>query len=107
MEDFRPLIQIAEWISVLILTLGLFSYVSKKTQNLGRLLLFVILPVWLIIAISRGFENLYYDNSLEIYYVGGIALLMAETFAILVLFGGIPFFIKYRKLKRNNSSKVD
>jgi hypothetical protein len=91
----------AEWAIIIVLTIGLFAYFSKKYSNFWKLFSFVLIPVWLIIAIVKGIEYIIYDNtSYLLLSIKGFFVLLSETLPMLLLFGGITFGIKYWKLRK-------
>lgn len=100
MDDLRLLIAFGMYLLIVLLTIGLFSFFSKKYKKLGHLLFLVLIPVWLLIATIKGVELLYFDNSSDLFFLGGFGLLLAETLPILLIFGVITFVVKYMKLKK-------
>lgn len=89
-----------EWFFILGLTILLFYIVSKKTKSLWKLLLFVILPIWIIVSAIIGIGNFINQRSEAIFHFFGFILLMAETTAPMLMFGIVPFTIMYRRLKK-------
>lgn len=104
MENFRLGITYAEWVVVILLTLAFFSYFSRKNKTIWKLLPLVLLPVWFIIALITGIENMYFANSSELFSIGGFCYLLAEALPVLLLFGGITFGLKYNKFRKINKS---
>jgi uncharacterized membrane protein YczE len=104
MEDLRLTIGYLIWALVIGLTLGFFSFFSKKNNKLGSLIFLVLLPVWIIAAIALGIEHMYIDDSMELFSIRGFVMLLAESLPLLILFGGITFTIKYLKFKKNKNS---
>ncbi|MCK4665093.1 MAG: hypothetical protein KAT68_19650 [Bacteroidales bacterium] len=100
MEDIRLLIGYIEWAIIIVLTLGFFSYFSRKYTKVGSLIPLVLVSTWIIIAIIKGLEYLYFDSSSELLSFRGFAMLLAETLPILVLIGGITFAIKYIRFRK-------
>lgn len=105
MEDTRLMIGYAIWVIIVGLVLGFFSYFSKKHKNLGSLLFFVFIPTWTIIAIIKGIELQYFENSNELLSLRGFIMLLVETLPMLILIGGITFTIKYLKFKKTTLRK--
>jgi hypothetical protein len=103
MDDTRLMIGYAIWVIIIGLTLGFFSYFSKKHSKLGSLLFWVLIPTWLITAIIKGIESMYFENTNDLFSVMGVVGLLAETLPMLILIGGITFTIKYLKFKKNKS----
>ena len=103
MTDISLFYKYLEWFIILGLTILLFYIVSKKTKSLWKLLLFVILPIWIIVSARLGIENLINQRSEGILHFFGFILLMAETTAPMIIFGIIPFTIMYKRLKKNNT----
>ena len=64
MNNTELIIGYAMWVIVIGLILGFFNFFSKKYSKLGSLILFVLIPTWLIIAVIKGLEYKYYENSL-------------------------------------------
>ena len=100
MEDMRMTIGYVFWIVIVALTLGLFSYFSKKYKNLGSLLFFVLVPTWAIVAIMKGLEVSYYDSSKDLEFLKGFGLLLADTLPMLIVVGGITFTLRYLKFRK-------
>jgi len=100
MDDTRLAIGYAVWVIIVGLTLGFFSYFSKRHKKFGSLLVFVLIPTWIITAIIKGIEYMYFENSTELLSIMGFILLLAETLPMVVLIGGITFSLKYMKFKK-------
>ncbi len=103
MEETRQIIDYAIWVIIVGLTLGFFSYFSKRYQSLGRLIVFVLIPTWIITALVKGLEYLYIDNSYNFLTLWEFSMLLAETLPVLIIFGGITFTVKYLKQKRQKN----
>lgn len=103
MDDFRLAIGYAEWIIIIGLTLGFFSYYSKKYKKFGSLFPLVLISTWVIIAIIKGAEYMYFENSFQLLSLRGFVILLAETLPMLILIGGITFGIKYMKFRKNKT----
>jgi hypothetical protein len=101
MDDTRLMIGYAIWVIIISLTLGFFTYFSKKYSKLGSLLFLVLLPTWIITALIKGIESMYFDNSNDLFSARGFTMLLAETLPMLILIGGITFAIKYLKFRKN------
>lgn len=100
-DDIRFLWQSAIYVMIVLCTIVIFNIVSKKEKKLSRLILKIIIPVWIIAAILLGIEKVVIDKSNEILYLPNFPFLLAEILAPLILFGGITFYAKYKKLKKN------
>ena len=103
MNDLRTLFEYANWAIIIGLTLGFFQYFSVKFQKFSFLFPLVIIPVWLIIAFILGIEYLYRENINYLNSIGGYIGLLAETLAITIVFGGLTFAVKYKKLWKAKS----
>lgn len=103
MEDISVHIAYAEWVIIIGLTLGFFSFFSKKYKKIVSLLPMVLVSTWIIISIVKGLEYLYFDNSNELLSFRGFTMLLAETLPMLILIGGITFGIKYFKFKKKRN----
>ena len=90
----------SQWFLTIGLTIALFYFITKKTMKIWKLLLFVILPVWIIVSASLGIENFNNQQSEAILYFFGFILLMAETIAQMLIFSVLPFIIMYKRLKK-------
>lgn len=101
MEDIRLLIEFAIYIFIIGMVIVLFNYFSTKGKKIAGLLLFVIVPTWIVTAIVKGLEYKYFENSNELFTLRGFTLLLAETLPMLFLLGGITFTIKYLKFKKS------
>ena len=100
MDDLPLFIGYIEWVIVIGLTLGFFSYYSKKFKKFGSLFPMVLISVWVIIAIIKGAEYMYFDNSSKLFSLNGFAFLLGETLPMLIFIGGITFGIKYIKFRK-------
>jgi hypothetical protein len=100
MEDVRLIVGYAIWVVIVLLTLGFFSYFSKKRRNLGSLAFLVLFPTWVITAILHGIELKYFENSNDLFSLRGFTMLLVDTFIMLIVFGGITFTLKYLKYKK-------
>ncbi len=94
----------AQWAIIIGLTIILFPIFSKKYNSLGKLSAFVLIPVWIIAAIIKGVEYLHYKNIYKLLSFDGFLNLLAETLPMVLLFGGITFYLKYRKIKKVTQS---
>lgn len=103
MDDTRLMIGYITWIIIVGLTLGFFSYFSKKYKKLGSLLFWVLAPTWFITAIIKGIEYLYFDSINDLSSIQGFIGLLVETLPMLVLLGGITFAIKYVKFRKSQN----
>ncbi|HBL76014.1 MAG: hypothetical protein A2W90_11395 [Bacteroidetes bacterium GWF2_42_66] len=100
MEDTRLMIGYAIWVIIVGLTLGFFAYFSKKYKKLGSLLFLVFIPTWIITALIKGIESMYFENSNDFFSFFGIVGLLAETLPMMILIGGITFTLKYLKFRK-------
>ncbi len=89
---------------IICIVILVFNYFVKKL-NLYQLLLITLLPTWIIISVVQEFEKSYLDNTYSFLSMRGIAELLAYTLPMIILVGGITFYIKYRKYKKSNSFK--
>ncbi len=103
METNRSLFVYVLWILVIGLTHFLFLFFSKKTSKLAILIPAVLIPVWIISAIALGIEHLYFDGNSNLFNVREFIFLLAETFGLVLIFGGITFTIKYLKFKKKKN----
>ena len=84
---------------VVILTNYSFSIFSQKTKSIGKILVAVLLSVWLIITILTGILDIIYKSTYS-FTPELFGLKLASNLPQVVIFGGIAFFIKYRKFKK-------
>jgi hypothetical protein len=84
------------WVIIFVLTNYFFTVYSNKTKSTGKILLAVFLTVWLLLTIFTFILNLIYP--LEV-YTSDFVLQLAINLPQVLIFGGIAFFIKYRKSK--------
>jgi hypothetical protein len=84
---------------VVILTNYSFSIFSQKTKSIGKILVAVFLSVWLTITILTVVLDIIYLNKYSLNFILFSGKL-ASTLPIVIIFGGIAFFIKYRKFKK-------
>lgn len=101
MDDIRLAIGYSEWVILVGLVLGFFSYFLKKYKNFGILFTLILIPTWIIIAIVKGVEYIYFDNSSNLLSLLGFIGLLAETLPMIILIGGITFAIKYMKFRKS------
>lgn len=101
MEDLRTFIGLAIYAIIIGLVIGLFNYFSNRGKKLVGLLVYVMIPTWVVIAILKGLEYYYFESSNELFSARGFTLLLAETLPMLFIIGGITFSVKYLKFKRN------
>ena len=103
MDDIRLIIGYTEWVIIIGLTLGFFSYYSRKFNKIGSLFPLVLISVWIVIAIIKGIENMYFDNLFLLFSFKGFILLLAETLPMLILIGGITFGILYFRFRKKTN----
>lgn len=85
---------------VVVLTNWFFSVFSKKTNNVSKQFILVMLPTWVIITIIKTISDYIYIPYYKIYFDIKIFIgLFVQSLPIVLIFGGIAFFIKYRKFK--------
>lgn len=100
MEKSELYFQYAMWLVVFLCVKFLFDYISKKTSNLGKLLIGTILPTWFIVSVIS------YINSSFIPITSKTFIDISVHMSMLVLFiGGITFIYKYRKFKNKYKAK--
>jgi len=87
---------------IIMITIVFFIYYSVRYKNFRKLFPLVLISVWVIIAVFKGFEYLYFHDSYILFSSDGYMGLLAETLPMTVIIGGITFFIKYRKMRRKN-----
>ena len=87
------------WFLIVVLTNYFFSIFSKKTKSIGKILIAVFLPVWLIITVVKIVFDIIYLNEFNFFPVAFIGQLI-ENIPQVVIFGGIAFFLKYRKFNK-------
>lgn len=108
---FERLIPYLIWFLIVVLTNYFFTVYSKKTKTTQKLLLAVFLTVWFIITTlsivlnvinpSLGsFLGYQINPSMRISYI--LAGQLAYNLPQVVIFGGIAFALKHRKLKKEN-----
>ncbi|MFY0630822.1 MAG: hypothetical protein JXR05_10610 [Flavobacteriaceae bacterium] len=101
MTDNQDIVKgIIQLIIIVVMTILYFSYFSKKTQDLKKLLPLVVISVWLSVSIILGLEYLFLRDSNAFSSFGGIMSLMKESLPMFLIFGGLAFFIKYRSFKK-------
>jgi hypothetical protein len=87
------------WFLIVVLTNYFFSIFSKKTKSIGKILIAVFLPVWLIITVVTVIFDIIYLSSYSITPILFSGKL-AQNIPQVLIFGGIAFFLKYRKFKK-------
>jgi hypothetical protein len=108
MNDLELSLGYLLWLVIILLTIVLFNYFSKKYNKLLVLIPAVMIRVWIIAAILQGIINIFLHNLPEQFTLRGILSLMAETFAHILVIGGITFSMKYLRFvkKRNKVNAV-
>jgi hypothetical protein len=87
------------WFIIVILTNYFFSIFSQKTKSIGKIFVAVFLSVWLIITILTVVLDIIYLDKYSLNFIllsGKLAFNLPQV----IIFGGIAFFIKYRKFKK-------
>jgi sensor histidine kinase YesM len=104
---FERLIPYLIWFLIVILTNYFFTVYSKKTKSTQKLLPAVFFTVWFIITTLSLVLNLINPSlghqinpSLEISYI--LAGELAFNLPQVVIFGGIAYALKHRKLSKGN-----
>jgi len=101
MADNQDLLKgVIQLIIIIVVTILFFSYFSKKNLKLKKLLPLVMLLVWISISIILGFEYLFFRDSYMLFSFDGFTSLMKESLPMSLIFGGLTFFIKYRRLRK-------
>lgn len=99
MADNQDLLKgIIQLVIIIVVTLFFFSYFYKKNLKLKNLLPLVMLLVWISMSIIMGFEYLFFRNSYILFSFDGFISLMKESLPMTLIFGGLTFFINYRRL---------
>lgn len=101
MENQDQALGYLNWGVVIVTTLVLFTLFSKKKKAIGSLLALTLIPAWIFAAVVQGLIYLNIDNSKILFVPSGVAILLAETLPITLLFGGLTFYFQYRKLKKS------
>ena len=105
--EVKTSLEVTIWVVIVAMTLGLFSYHSKRYKSLAILIVLVLIPTWIIASLIRGLEYYYIDNNLvimsyELFSLLGFTMLLAETLPILIVFGSTTFTVIYLKYKKRN-----
>ena len=93
------------WFLIVILTNYFFSIFSKKTKSTGKILIAVFLLVWLITTVVTVVFDIVYLSSYSVtplLFSGKLVQNLPQV----IIFGGIAFFLKYRKFKKAPYSGV-
>lgn len=85
------------WIFVIILTILFFDLFYKKYNTKTKLALLTLGFTWIVVTIIVGIEKIYFDNEFSFLPIGKFTNLLFENLAIIAVFGGITFGIKYNK----------
>lgn len=101
MDNTELIFGYAIWVITVGLTLGFFLHFSKKYKSFGMLFLFVFIPVWIIVSILQGLSELYFNN-INMLLPDEIIFLFIFTLPTVLVFSGIPFVIKFLKLRRSS-----
>jgi len=105
MENQELALGYLNWGVIILSTLGLFALFSKRKKSLISLLALTLIPVWILSAIVQGLIYLIINKSHILFVPTGFANLLAETLPIVIFFGGLTFFFKYRRFKKSLSNK--
>ena len=92
------------WFLIVVLNNYFFSVFSKKTKSTLKILIAVFLTIWLIITVFTVIFDIIYLSSYSVTPRRG-SLKRAENLPQVIIFGGIAFFLKYRKFKKEPSVK--
>ena len=86
---------------IIILTNYFFSFYSKKIKETGKKFIAVIFPIWIIITLVKMLSDYIYKPNYKIYLDFKIfAGLLAYSLPLVLIFGGITFYIKQKKFKK-------
>jgi hypothetical protein len=85
------------WFLIIVLTNYFFTFYSNKTKSTGKILIYVFLTVWLLLTIFTFIINLIHPFGI---YSSDFGLQLAFNLPQIIVFGGIAFFVKYRKLNK-------
>lgn len=107
MQNQTLMYEYLNWATVIFTVIGLFNYYCRIHKSLIRLILLTLIPAWLIAAVIRGFIHLATDGLTLLLSLRGFTILLAETLLVVIIFGGITFFFKYRKFKKGGLSQYD
>jgi len=98
MADNQDILKgVIQLVIIVVVTLIFFAIFSKKNLNLKKLIPLVLILVWISISIILGFEYLIFRDSNILFSFDGFISLMKESLPMSLLFGGLTFFIKYRR----------
>lgn len=93
------------WFLIVVLNNYFFSIFSKKTKSIGKILIAVFLPVWLIVTVVTVILDIIYLSSYSItpeLFSGKLVYNLPQV----IIIGGIAFFLKYRKFKKASYPSV-
>ena len=86
---------------IVVLTNYFFSFYSKKIKETGKKFIAVIFPIWIIITFLKMLTDYIYKPNYEIYLdIKIFAGLLAFSLPLVLIFGGITFYIKQNKFKK-------
>ena len=86
---------------VVILTNYFFSFYSKKIKETGKKFVAVFFTIWIIITFVKMLTDYIYKPNFKIYLDLKIfAGLLASSLPLVLIFGGITFYIKQNKFKK-------
>lgn len=101
MADNQDLLKgVIQLVIIFIVTISFFSYFSKKKIKFKKLFPLVMLLVWISISIILGFEYLFFRDSYMLFSFDGFTSLMKESLPMTLIFGGLTFFLKYRRHRK-------
>jgi len=93
MENNQELsIEYAKWGFIILSTIGLFKFFSKRTSKSINLFLICILPTWFVYSILTGFQYIHFKHLYMLYSFKGFILLLIESLPSSLLVAGITFW---------------
>lgn len=101
MEENQDILKgILQAVFIVLITIFCFSRVSKKHQEFWKLFPIVLVSVWLSVSLFLGVEY-YVFRDTNILQSGGIFSLVKEALPMSLIFGGLTFVIRYKRLKNS------
>lgn len=99
MQNQALMYEYLNWATVIFTVIGLFNHYSKKHKSVMKLLLLTILPAWLVATFMRVIICIA-TGAPALLSIMDFPFHLAGTLVMVVIFGGITFFFKYRKFKK-------
>lgn len=104
MENTSPLNEYVMWIIIISLTIFFFNYFVKIYPNFKKLFPSVFVVVWICTTIITACFEYFPSNTIYPFSFTGFAGIMFFRLPATLIIGGITFWIKYNKFKKNNSN---